>query len=138
MCKVLLVDDDVDQRDYLREIITETLPGSTVVESPSLGDALHEVQQQDFDVAVVDLFLTDPPLGQEGLVVLKALYDHDQECFRILVTGKAREWTVKDDANVNAFVTLHNTNRDRRSQLEQALKDAERRHNSTHPRLTRW
>lgn len=129
MNRILIVDDNPDQLKYLREIVEHTLPPdrTQIFEAASDEAALRIVgEHPDLSIAVVDLFLSSPPVRQEGLAVLKELAHRTPGCLRILVTGKMRSWEVANPDVVQQFVSIHNTNRDRRGQLEDALRHADR------------
>jgi CheY-like chemotaxis protein len=123
--RILLVDDQPSQRHYLARIIQRHLPKWKLTEVASEQAAIQEIERDAaFSAAVVDLYLTDAVEGREGLNVLHCLKQRNRDCLCILVTGRTREWDVPNDADVDEFISLHYTNEDVRSRLEEALERA--------------
>ena len=55
--KILVVDDEADTRELIREVLKEC--GSEVITSPSAADALIALEQQKPDVLISDLGMPD-------------------------------------------------------------------------------
>ena len=69
---ILIVDDEEDQRDWVRNVIEGWQPAWAIQEADCLESArrlLYEARdaQQDIRIAVVDLNLSQPMLRAEGL-----------------------------------------------------------------------
>jgi len=81
--KVLLVDDEVDFLDTLSERMRTR--GMEVATSSSGAEALKKVEQESFDVIILDLMMP----GVDGLEALKVLKEKKPELQVILLTGHA-------------------------------------------------
>ncbi|MCA9211838.1 MAG: hypothetical protein KDB27_02140 [Planctomycetales bacterium] len=121
--RILVADDSPSQLEYLCDVVRNYLPHWEIVPAHNYDSAVKCVQTVRLRAAVVDLFLSEPPVNHEGVDILRRLLKKDSACYRILVTGKLMEWDVTDDGIVDAFVSFHRCNRDRRSLLETALDD---------------
>jgi DNA-binding NtrC family response regulator len=81
--KVLLVDDEVDFLDTLSERMRTR--GMEVSTSSSGAEALKKVEQESYDVIILDLMMP----GVDGLEALKILKEKRPELQVILLTGHA-------------------------------------------------
>lgn len=81
--KVLLVDDEVDFLDTLSERMRTR--GMEVSTSTSGAEALKKVEQESYDVIILDLMMP----GVDGLEALKILKEKKPELQVILLTGHA-------------------------------------------------
>ena len=81
--KVLLVDDEVDFLDTLSERMRTR--GMEVATSSSGAEALKKVEQEAYDVIILDLMMP----GVDGLEALKILKAKRPELQVILLTGHA-------------------------------------------------
>jgi DNA-binding NtrC family response regulator len=81
--KVLLVDDEVDFLDTLSERMRNR--GMEVATSSSGAEALKKVEQESYDVIILDLMMP----GVDGLEALKILKEKRPELQVILLTGHA-------------------------------------------------
>ena len=126
--RVLLVDDSSSRRLFFRGLVLNVLPEWTIYEASALEAALQLIENhREFAVAIVDLYLDDPAVRQDGLEVLRALRRSCSTCFHILITGRLMAYDVSDDGHVDAFVSTSSHIRDYQSLLEEALEEAERR-----------
>ncbi|MEY8878924.1 MAG: response regulator [Leptothrix sp. (in: b-proteobacteria)] len=82
MKQILLLEDLPEIRVYLRALVLQVFPGSTVVESARINDALQQVSAQRFDLALVDLGLPDG----SGVKVVQALRDQQPDAQSVVVT----------------------------------------------------
>jgi len=127
MCRVLIVDDNAVMRNYLSGIVREWDGRLEVVAAGSEPEARDLLAGLDsLGIAVVDLFLTDDwapnhPDKGEGLRVLEAVRKRFPNCFKILITAKRESVDPRPDL-VDYFVSFHDSNRDYRSQLEDAIQ----------------
>jgi DNA-binding NtrC family response regulator len=81
--KVLLVDDEVDFLDTLSERMRTR--GMEVSTSSSGSEALKKVEEESYDVIILDLMMP----GVDGLEALKILKEKRPELQVILLTGHA-------------------------------------------------
>ncbi|MBI5582235.1 MAG: response regulator [Deltaproteobacteria bacterium] len=81
--KVLLVDDEVEFLDTLSERMRNR--GMEVSTSSSGAEALKKVEQESYDVIILDLMMP----GVDGLEALKILKEKKPELQVILLTGHA-------------------------------------------------
>jgi DNA-binding NarL/FixJ family response regulator len=82
MKQILLLEDLPEIRAYLRALVLQVFPGSTVTESARIHDALLQVGAQRFDLALVDLGLPDG----SGVKVVQALRDQQPDAQSVVVT----------------------------------------------------
>jgi CheY-like chemotaxis protein len=127
MCRVLVVDDNPEMLLYLTEIVPDWDGRLQVLAAGSEQEARDLLSGFDsLGIAIVDLFLTDDwapnhPDKGEGLRVLEAVRERFPNCFRILISAK-RESVNPRPGLVDYFVSFYYSNRDYRSQIEDALQ----------------
>lgn len=80
---VLIVEDEPIIRNSLREFLTGE--GFLVVETGTIADALAQVRQRDFAVAICDVRLPDG----DGIGLLKRLLQLNPELFVLIITAYA-------------------------------------------------
>jgi two-component system, OmpR family, response regulator len=78
---ILVVDDDPDVREYLRDFLTSEGYGVTVVEDPTA--VVDELKQGDYHVVVLDLMM--PKLS--GIDLLGRIREVDDDVAVIILTG---------------------------------------------------
>jgi two-component system response regulator (stage 0 sporulation protein F) len=78
---VLVVDDDPEIREILREVITRK--GFKVITAESGELALEEMGKQHFDLIFLDLVLP----GMSGVDALAAIKEKDKKAVVVIVTG---------------------------------------------------
>jgi CheY-like chemotaxis protein len=122
-----MVDDRKEMRDYLAKVVCGCHDRLQPVIAGSEQEALGLLTGIDFlDIAIVDLFLTDDwapnhPEKGEGLRVLEAVRQQFPNCYTILTSAKMESANPRPDL-VDYFVSFHYSNRDYRSQLEDAVQ----------------
>jgi len=141
MCKVLILDDEVNQWEWLRAVVLEYDPHCHIVPSAfvPVQSYLHKDEPSDWvesvldrlegetpDIAIVDLYLSLPivPARPEGLWILNKLAAEFPDCRLILVTAKASLSAIPPLPASVVTVSISATNADRFSQLTEALHDA--------------
>jgi len=82
MKTILLLEDLPEIRAWLRALVMQVFPGSTVIESARVHDALQQVGAQRFDLALVDLGLPDG----SGVKVVQALREAQPDAQSVVVT----------------------------------------------------
>ncbi len=82
MKQILLLEDLPEIRAWLRTLVLQVFPGSTVTEAARVHDALQQVGAQRFDLAMIDLGLPDG----SGVKVVQALRDSQPEAQSVVVT----------------------------------------------------
>jgi DNA-binding NarL/FixJ family response regulator len=82
MKQILLLEDLPEIRAWLRTLVLQVFPGSTVTEAARVHDALQQVSAQRFDLAMIDLGLPDG----SGVKVVQALRDSQPEAQSVVVT----------------------------------------------------
>ena len=82
MKQILLLEDLPEIRAWLRALVMQVFPGSTVVESARVHDALQQVAAQRFDLAMIDLGLPDG----SGVKVVQALREALPDAQSVVVT----------------------------------------------------
>jgi len=104
---LLLIDDHAVVRDGLRAALSSAMPIGQVVEAATAREGLAQAEQQDFDVAILDLTLPDMN-GIEALkalqsarprlpVVIFSMHTDREYCVRCLRAG-AKGYVTKDSA----------------------------------------
>jgi DNA-binding NarL/FixJ family response regulator len=82
MKQILLLEDLPEIRAWLRALVLQVFPGSTVVEAARVHDALQQVSAQRFDLAMIDLGLPDG----SGVDVVAALQKQQPDAQSVVVT----------------------------------------------------
>lgn len=82
MKQILLLEDLPEIRAWLRTLVLQVFPGSSVTEAARVHDALQHVSAQKFDLALIDLGLPDG----SGVKVVQALREHHPETQSVIVT----------------------------------------------------
>ena len=82
MKTILLLEDLPEIRAWLRALVVQVFPGSTVVESARVHDALQQVGAHRFDLAMIDLGLPDG----SGVKVVQALREAQPDAQSVGVT----------------------------------------------------
>ena len=95
---LLVVDDDADTRDLLREVLSEE--GYSVFTAASAEEALKVGQQELFDVIISDMRLGP---DQNGLDVLRAYKEIQPESEVILITAFGSMETAIEAVKAGAF-----------------------------------
>jgi two-component system cell cycle sensor histidine kinase/response regulator CckA len=85
---ILIVDDDSGDVYFLRELLTDTeAEAARLVHVETLATALQKVQEEQFDVILLDFFLP----GSQGVESLWRLREHAPNVPIVFLTG------LKDD-----------------------------------------
>jgi CheY-like chemotaxis protein len=100
---VLIVEDEVDWRE---QIFRESLEneGLIVLAAATYDESIELVDQHAFDLAVVDINLTNVPGNVQGAQVMR--YIRDRQDTRIIVVSGSRERNQKqiEDIDYVAFI----------------------------------
>lgn len=103
---ILVLEDVPDVRAWLVELVGMAFAGATVTEAGSLAHAMSAIEQQQFDLALIDINLPDGN-GVSVLQVLRArapmtycvmatIFDDDENIFRALQSG-AQGYLLKQE-----------------------------------------
>jgi DNA-binding NarL/FixJ family response regulator len=82
MKTILLLEDLPEIRAWLRALVMQVFPGSNVIESARVHDALQQVTAHRFDLAMIDLGLPDG----SGVKVVQALRESQPDAQSVVVT----------------------------------------------------
>jgi DNA-binding NarL/FixJ family response regulator len=82
MKTILLLEDLPEIRAWLRKLVLQIFPGSTISESARIGDAIELVAAVKFDLALIDLGLPDG----SGVDVVTKLRDVQPDAQSVVVT----------------------------------------------------
>jgi len=119
--KILLVDDNVDQLELLKSLVSRSLGNWQCLTAFGENSAIEQLHNHPVGVriAVVNLFLTEPPLYHEGLKVLWHIKASFPQCYRILISSRSNERKLSLEAKLlyDQFVPFHLPN-GARSQYE--------------------
>lgn len=91
MLRILIVDDHALVREGMAQVLSHLEEGVECVESSSAGGALEKLQQQCFDLVVVDLSLPD----MNGFSLLAVLSKRFSDTPAIVVSASDDEETVR-------------------------------------------
>lgn len=107
MKTILLLEDLPEIRAWLRQIVLQVFPGSTLSESARVQDAIEQVKGVKFDLALIDLGLPDGSgvdvvtklrdLQPEAQSVVVTIHDDDEHLFPALQAG-AFGYILKEQA----------------------------------------
>ncbi len=106
--KVLVVDDHRSARRVLSSML-ESIGGATILEAEGLESARAVLAAQSFDLAFVDLRMSDDPTNRDGLVLLREIREktatpvvmvtamRDMPEIRAAIRAGAWDYVLKDD-----------------------------------------
>ena len=107
MKTILLLEDLPEIRVWLRKLVLEVFPGSTISESARVHDAIELVAAVKFDLALIDLGLPDGSgvdvvtrlrdMQPEAQSVVVTIHDDDEHLFPALQAG-AFGYVLKEQA----------------------------------------
>jgi DNA-binding NarL/FixJ family response regulator len=116
MKNILLLEDLPEIRAWLRKLVLQVFPGSTIVESARVHDALAQVGAAKFDLALIDLGLPDGSgvdvvtklrdVQPEAQSVVVTIHDDDEHLFPALQAG-AFGYILKEQARELISEQLH-------------------------------
>lgn len=124
--RILVVDDDEEQLELMRRILSEG--GCEVMTTSGGRSALATLQVEDFDAAVVDVFM--PDLG--GIALLESIRDIAQDVEVVIATAAADLQTAIACLRAGAFDFVQKplVPADLRSAVGRAIATKELRHAS--------
>jgi len=128
--KVLLVDDEVTQRGYVKAVIENNVPNVIIVEATTPAEAFESIDDEAFDIAFIDYRL---PVGEEGIDVLRYLKKKSPHAYSILMSGKVNLWTIQEATLADTLIDISSGNRDRESLIGDAITAAIRSSRSMRP-----
>ncbi len=94
---ILIVDDEVEILDALRDFFTEI--GYETERCTSGGVALGLLKKRSFDLLITDLLMPD----MSGIEVLRAAFSFDPQLIGIIITGQGSIQTAVDAMKSGAF-----------------------------------
>jgi DNA-binding NtrC family response regulator len=90
--RILIVDDLDRQRKVIYETAREAgFEDHSIVMAEDLESAEQLIKEDDYDVAVIDLSLTEGLDTREGLDVIRTLRSHHPGCWIIGLTTKGKD-----------------------------------------------
>jgi two-component system, OmpR family, response regulator len=97
---ILVVDDDHDVRDHLRDILTSEGYGVAVLDDPT--GVVEELERGDYHILVLDLMM--PRLS--GIDVLTRIREVDDDVAVVILTGSPRLETAASaiEHDVSAYI----------------------------------
>jgi DNA-binding NtrC family response regulator len=96
--KVLIVDDDIDVVNAMREYLTAC--GYMAIGCTSGKDAIQELRSHEFDLMLTDLMMPE----MNGIEVLKSALEIDPHLMGIILTGKGTLETATEMMKEGAFL----------------------------------
>lgn len=142
MCRILVISDERNQWEYVREVVYCHNPKHQVVpeeficygsrptapaKSDWIDNVLSPLAGQSPDIAIVDLHLSKPEnmRDPEGIWILAELSMRFPDCYLILVTGKVKISAIgRLPVPVRGVVSIASSNQTRFAQLKQELDKA--------------
>ena len=94
---ILIVDDEIQNREYLSEILSDE--GYAITTAVNGNDAINKLTQDSYQVVLTDLQMPD----LDGLGVIKYLIDNSLNTIGILYTGYGSVKTAVDAMKLGAF-----------------------------------
>jgi DNA-binding response OmpR family regulator len=92
MAKILLVHDTPEQlRDIRKAALRAGYTGTEIVEAADERSAYEAIDNNQFDVAIIDISLTPGELTHEGLGIIKTLRERQIRCRILGLTSKLHE-----------------------------------------------
>jgi CheY-like chemotaxis protein len=89
MFSILIADDEDRQRENITRVAREVgFPPECIIEAVSEAQAIDLIKRQAFGVAIIDIMLADPPVGEEGIRVIRELSALQPDCRIIALTTK--------------------------------------------------
>ncbi len=79
---ILLIEDKADLQDWLCQLLGQAFSSANVISAGTLKDALSNIQDKDFDIALIDLGLPDG----SGIDAIKALNSQQTKCIPVVMT----------------------------------------------------
>lgn len=107
--KILVVEDDEDWREEIVKSELE-LAGYVVQTAQDYASASKQLREQSFDVAVVDLNLTDVQHNRDGILVLKDLRKFSKDTIIIIVSGTGGDDGIRAKNEYGAIACLPKQN----------------------------
>lgn len=95
--KILIVDDEINIRNALATMLSKL--GYEVATTASGEEAIEQIQEMHFDVALVDLRMP----GMDGLTLLKRIRESGAECEVIVITAYGSVETAVEAMRVGAY-----------------------------------
>jgi serine phosphatase RsbU (regulator of sigma subunit) len=95
--RLLIVDDEIDLMTSLRRILAKQ--GYEVVGFTSGGEALAALQQEEFDLLLIDLKMPE----MDGVVLLRAALERQPDLVGIMMTGQGTIQTAVETMKAGAF-----------------------------------
>lgn len=116
MKSVLILEDAADVRSWLVEIIQQVFTDATIIEAETLTVALESVDQQPFDLALIDLNLPDgnglsllqklQECSPDTYAVIATIFDDDENIIRALKLG-AQGYLLKQESREYLISSLN-------------------------------
>ena len=97
--KILVVDDDSFACESCEMILTETEAEYTVETTLSAKEALEKIEEEMFDIVIVDLVMPDI----DGIEVLQSIRESHPEIIVIMITGYPTIETAVEAQRLGAF-----------------------------------
>ncbi len=97
MYKVLVVDDEEQNREFLKGILSDA--GYDVDIAPSAKDAIVKLTQDAHHVVLTDLYMPEV----DGLEIIRYIVRHGLACIGIIYTGYASVETAVEAMKIGAF-----------------------------------
>ncbi|MGD2177856.1 MAG: response regulator [Anaerolineae bacterium] len=114
--KALVVDDYSDWREELKEFLQDK--GFEVITASDRDAALSVLRSESFDVAVVDVNLTDEARDVDGLIINQYIQENTPDVRVILISARSLDAQEFGNASPATFLMKANLWRELNSLLE--------------------
>lgn len=92
--KILVIDDDLNQRQMIKHILKQRQISEMVIESADGADAMRKIKNQDFDLIICDNYMPKRN-GLDMINELISVHRYDPNKF-IFMSGDLDDEEVKD------------------------------------------
>lgn len=133
-CRTLIVDDDVQLRETLAEVLRSH--GYQTVNAGDANEAIEKASHQLFDIVLLDMRLPD----MEGTRLLSRLQELMPMAIKIVITGHPSIKSAADSLNIgaNSYLTKPLDPEQLLKTISLKLEEREEKERITGKRLTEW
>lgn len=82
MKSILMVEDDSDVRNWLSKVVANAFVSARITEASTVGQALSQLRNQEFDLAILDFNLPDGT----AIDIIKRIKSHSPDTFCVIAT----------------------------------------------------
>ncbi|MDF9409892.1 response regulator [Pelotomaculum isophthalicicum JI] len=83
MVNILLLEDELYTRRFLKKLVSENPSVDKVIDTPSGKEAINFAREYKLDIALLDIELA-PEEGLNGILVAKKIHDFNPDIFSLV------------------------------------------------------